>query len=1287
MRKSISAVLCALAMFLGLLEGTARAGTSNPQPAVRPRAVIFARDAKNSKLTSELTELVRIHRIRGSVAAQEFAIERGISISQAKVEVVIQARSSGMAVLRTLIPNVGGAVEMEASDLILAKIPPSALETLASANEVKIVRRPRAPTPFQTTSEGLNVIGAAPWHAAGRKGAGVKVAILDVGFDGYQQLMGSELPTIPGEHVKSFSGDITGGGEKHGAGVAEIVHDVAPDSDLYLVNFSNEVELENAVQWLIDQHVDVINASWGFPCGGPLDGTGRTNALVKRAADAGILWVSAAGNFAQRHWSATFNDPDGDGWHNFSAVDAGNTVFMNSGDELRVCVEWDDWTSKDQDLDLYVWDSNGYIVDSSTDDQSGPNTHDPSELVSFTASTTGYYYVGVKRDRGTRNPKLHLYAYPPGTECAIESVAANDLSSNFGLIGELRQFRDQVLAPSPYGRALTKAYYRHSPEVMRMLLLHPGLALEAAALLKASRPAVRSVVAIRTGRSSDSPFVISEEYAARIDHFFDEITVFATPELRGDLAGFRAKATIPVGQTAAQYWERLLERGSPDTVIAEEVYPSAGYMRYTTTEMSLVPPADSPYAFTVGAVNWATGALEEFSSRGPTADGRLKPDISAPDGVCTATFDDCGAGGFLGTSAAAPHVVGAAALVKQVYPLRSLVEIRSFLSGRAVDLSPAGPDNQTGAGRLALGSTTDADVLPAPTVVAPGGRDAPIWPTYIWTRVDGAASYRLMVARSVAILPTDPASQICNDCLINTTTSTTYFTPPAPLLAAATYYWQVQGRVTGKNGLWSARVSFTTSIWPELTQPERTDLVEESGPWPTPAARAVVITHGWGANAAPASASDEPWVKEMAEKVCGKLAANKIAFSARPNALTKICQSQGWDIWALDWSNKAGGASAPVPGRAFSNAASVGEMVAFALKAKSYFQIHFIAHSAGAKLIDSATVRLKEWRPSVEIHDTFLDAYEPSSDASYYGAKADWTDNYVDTRSLVEHHFGFDGTKLFLQNGYNIDVTPAADKDPCASAPGLDATCRHSRPYRFYGRSVDSSFVGDSGDASSDPISSTDGQGYILSTENGKSLSFLHSAYKNGDRCAMIGSSCTPQTTGDEPQWFNAVTVGRIVGPVAGAVAWVEGSGATLLFRSIRLGSLSLQSRVPLVNSVALTAGPTESPSYIVVDAITTQPVDKLRLKWRFGAAGQGFLRVFVDGMLVREFDQRYALADATEAEQIYIGGPTGILTPGTHRVAFRLDGFGATTSGVELTEVELGLNASSTDRRRSVRH
>ena len=128
-------------------------------------------------------------------------------------------------------------------------------------------------------------------------------------------------------------------------------------------------------------------------------------------------------------------------------------------------------------------------------------------------------------------------------------------------------------------------------------------------------------------------------------------------------------------------------------------------------------PGDAKEALTVGAVNWHNNQLEPFSSQGPTADGRMKPDLVGPDGVSNAVYAPQG---FYGTSAAAPHIAGAAALVWGAYPQATAQEIRDFLLNNAVDLEPGGPDNETGAGLLVLSEPPPpaTPVPPTPTLEA-----------------------------------------------------------------------------------------------------------------------------------------------------------------------------------------------------------------------------------------------------------------------------------------------------------------------------------------------------------------------------------------------------------------------------------------------------------------------------------------------------------------------------------------------------------------------------------------
>jgi subtilisin family serine protease len=131
----------------------------------------------------------------------------------------------------------------------------------------------------------------------------------------------------------------------------------------------------------------------------------------------------------------------------------------------------------------------------------------------------------------------------------------------------------------------------------------------------------------------------------------------------------------------------------------------------STPASSISNPGDARGSFTAGAVNFEDDKLEEYSGQGPTLDGRLKPDIAGLARVTTAAYKG---EPFYGTSAAAPHVSGAAALVVSAQPEATPDQVRAFLEKNAKDIEEAGPDNKAGYGRLALGPPENARSSPEP---------------------------------------------------------------------------------------------------------------------------------------------------------------------------------------------------------------------------------------------------------------------------------------------------------------------------------------------------------------------------------------------------------------------------------------------------------------------------------------------------------------------------------------------------------------------------------------------
>jgi len=140
-------------------------------------------------------------------------------------------------------------------------------------------------------------------------------------------------------------------------------------------------------------------------------------------------------------------------------------------------------------------------------------------------------------------------------------------------------------------------------------------------------------------------------------------------------------------------------------------------------------PGCAKLVITVGATD-KTDQIANFSSRGPTADGRIKPDICFP-GVSITSCRGAGTalGGVInqfytvlsGTSMATPHAVGASALLLQKYPAFRPQQIKDAMMSTAKNLL-LDPNTQ-GAGR---GNVYQASLLRyiksvafAPTTIEP----------------------------------------------------------------------------------------------------------------------------------------------------------------------------------------------------------------------------------------------------------------------------------------------------------------------------------------------------------------------------------------------------------------------------------------------------------------------------------------------------------------------------------------------------------------------------------------
>jgi hypothetical protein len=510
------------------------------------------------KLQSVLSRLEKIFMSSGPERAREFAGLRKMDMVEDSVRVVtvtntmpnqVQTRMV-VSAMKQKIEALGGKIELTYRQLIQNYVPVQALETLAADPLVKFIRLPLKPVPLEVVSEGVAKTGASQWKdiVPYRAQTEAKICVLDLGFKGYTNLLGSELPTTV--QTRSFRADQDiFADEVHGTANAEIVHDMAPNAKLWLVNFETDLEQHKAVDWIVSQKIQVISYSLGWFNAGAGDGTGPICDDVEFAASNDILWSSSAGNAAEDHWEGNFNDPDGDGWHNFSGTDRYLEFHAPAYKPIAVFLNWNDWgtwdsyiydysgSNQDFDLYLYFWSGTSWIfVDKSSNPQNGSQLP-VEEIGGWYSIKEGTWAVSIRKTSSTKPVRLELFTY--NNDEAIE---------------------------------------------------------------------------------------------------------------------------------------------------------------YFVSSGSITVPADAASALTVGATSWADDSLHFYSSWGPTHDGRIKPDLTAPSGVSTSTY---GQFGFWGTSASAPHVAGACGLIKGNSPY-SMSQVQKILEKRAIDLGESGKDNKFGFGRLNL---------------------------------------------------------------------------------------------------------------------------------------------------------------------------------------------------------------------------------------------------------------------------------------------------------------------------------------------------------------------------------------------------------------------------------------------------------------------------------------------------------------------------------------------------------------------------------------------------------
>lgn len=337
--------------------------------------------------------------------ALDAAAGKGISTSAAKLGLsagngLVQAElsfSSEAAAAATGLARYGGHLQIRRDRRVQALLPADQLLTLAALPQVTQIAPVRKMQEMQAgfgavTSEAVQFTNATAMHLAGINGQGVRVAVIDTGFYG---ATAAEVPALLTSAV-SFRSDQSTVAGAHGTAVAQVLADMAPGCTMSLIAVDTPLSCENAIDYVIAQHVQIVCMSLGVT-EGPFDGTHSLSVAVNRARAAGIFWVNAAGNQARQHWQGTWLDTNNNNYCEFNGTREYFTLTLNAG-TFRADLSWYEsaGTTTSHDYDLVLTDGSGSdtVVARSAVTQNGDDA--PRETLLAYIPTAGTYHLKIE---------------------------------------------------------------------------------------------------------------------------------------------------------------------------------------------------------------------------------------------------------------------------------------------------------------------------------------------------------------------------------------------------------------------------------------------------------------------------------------------------------------------------------------------------------------------------------------------------------------------------------------------------------------------------------------------------------------------------------------------------------------------------------------------------------------------------------------------------------------------------------------------------------------------------
>jgi subtilisin family serine protease len=274
--------------------------------------------------------------------------------------------------------------------LVSAWVQPEQLDTLATLPMVMYVGPMLMPIVRSGTvvTEGDTILGAAQARTEfGLSGKGIRIGVISDGVEGLD--IGQAANEVPPDCPVNLTDlspscvlvDATNPGFwNEGRAMLEIIHDLAPDAILGFSSGINGVTgFVAAINFLQEEfQADIIVDDIGYLTE-PYFENGTIGTRAQQAVDAGVVFVSAAGNDGENHYQATLDITDdcqfgvpGGCLHHFAADDTTLSFSLPQAARIQVILQWDNPFSNTttaarnalDNLDLYLVEGNTPLASS-----------------------------------------------------------------------------------------------------------------------------------------------------------------------------------------------------------------------------------------------------------------------------------------------------------------------------------------------------------------------------------------------------------------------------------------------------------------------------------------------------------------------------------------------------------------------------------------------------------------------------------------------------------------------------------------------------------------------------------------------------------------------------------------------------------------------------------------------------------------------------------------------------------------------------------------------------------